>query len=71
MNKIQKAKAAFAAFIVSAPVVALADVTEHMKSAATEMGKLETGIAAIGAVMIGLVVTMKGYSVAKRMVNRA
>lgn len=70
MNKMQKIKAAVIAAVVTLPVTALADAPEHMKAAATEMGKLDSGIAAIGAVMIGLVITMKGYTVAKRMVNR-
>lgn len=70
MNKMQKMKAAVVAAAVALPVTALADAPEHMRSAATELGKLDAGIAAIGAVMIGLVITMKGYTVAKRMVNR-
>lgn len=71
MNKKQIIQAAIMAAIVSVPAFASADgVVEQMKSAAVEINKLEAGIAAIGAVMIGLVVTIKGYTVGKRMINR-
>lgn len=71
MNKKQILKAAALAAVVCMPAVAgAADAAEQMKAAAVEMGKLETGIEAIGAIMIGLVVTIKGYAVGKRMINR-
>lgn len=72
MNKMQKMKAAATAAVLSLSATASADtgVLAHMKEAAAEMGKLEAGIAAIGVVMIGPVVTRKGYTIAKAMINR-
>lgn len=70
MSKSRYLKAAIFAAVACTPLFASADVVESMREAATKVGALETGIEAIGAVAIGIAVTIKGYSVGKRMINR-
>lgn len=74
MNKLNWRKVAKNTVIVAVcatPMLASAGVLEQMTEAANELDKLETGVEAIGAVIIGLAVTIKGYAVGKRLINRA
>lgn len=70
MNKKSLIKVAVVA-LCATPMLASAGVLEQMTEAANELDKLESGVEAIGAVIIGLAVTIKGYSVGKRLINRA
>lgn len=73
MNKArwlkQTVKVAAVAAVVAMPALAHAGVVEEMAKVAAEIDKLESGIEAIGAVAIGIAVTIKGYRVGKRMIG--
>lgn len=73
MNKLnQYMKSAVFAAVTTLPVLTFAadDAGAAMTEAATKIGALGAGILAIGAAIIGITVTMKGYDVGKRIINK-
>lgn len=69
--KLKKiAQTAIIAGIATMPMFAMADVTAVATEAAKEVDALEAGLSVVGAAIVGIACTIKGYTVIKRMVNK-
>ena len=58
------------AAVASVPMFAMADVTAVATEAAKDVDALEAGLSVVGAAVVGIACTIKGYTVIKRMVNK-
>lgn len=73
MNTCRKygQKAALAATAVALPALAMANDSNLLQQAGTEIGALKTGIIAFGLIVIGIAIALATIGVAKRAINKA
>lgn len=64
-------KVALAATSVALPALAMANDSNLLQQAGTEIGALKTGIIAFGLIVIGIAIALATIGVAKRAINKA